>query len=285
VKYNEYEAVLDLDSIFDVQIKRLHEYKRQLLNAFSIIDIYFRLKDGELKDFTPATFLFGAKSAPGYQRAKGIIKDINEIAKLINSDPDVKDKMQVLFVQNYNVGYAEKLIPAADISEQISTAGTEASGTGNMKLMLNGAVTLGTLDGANIEIVEQAGEDSNYIFGAKVEDIDQIRDNYNPKQMYLASPRIKRVLDTLINGLFRDGNTGAFHDLYDSLLEGSHYQKPDQYYLLLDFEQYVDAKLKVNRMYGDKMAFTRQCLINTASAGAFSSDRTIKEYASEIWKI
>ena len=283
VKLHENGFELNPGFIFDIQIKRLHEYKRQLLNAFSILDIYFSLKDGMLADFHPMAFLFGAKSAPGYRRAKGIIKYINEIAKLVNSDPDVKDKMQVLFVQNYNVGYAEKLIPAADISEQISTAGTEASGTGNMKLMLNGAVTLGTYDGANIEIMEQSGEENNYIFGAKVEDIDQIRHNYNPKQMYLASPRIKRVLDTLINGLFRDGNTGAFHDLYDSILEGAHWHQPDQYYLLLDFEQYVDAKLKVNRVYGDRTAFTRQCLINTASAWAFSSDRTIKEYASEIW--
>jgi len=285
VRLYENGFALNPDFIFDIQIKRLHEYKRQLLNAFSILDIYFGLKDGTLCDFHPTAFLFGAKSAPSYRRAKGIIKYINEIAKLINNDPDVKDKIQVLFVQNYNVGYAEKLIPAADVSEQISTAGTEASGTGNMKLMLNGAVTLGTYDGANIEIVEQSGEENNYIFGAKVEDIDEIRNSYNPKQMYLASPRIKRVLDTLVNGTFRDANSGAFHDLYDSILEGSQYQRPDQYYLLLDFERYVDAKLKVNRMYGDKTAFTRQCLINTANAGAFSSDRTVKEYASEIWGI
>ncbi len=285
VRVSEKGFELNVDSIFDVQVKRLHEYKRQLLNAFSILDIYFSIKDGSLTNFTPITFLFGAKSAPGYYRAKGVIKYINEIAKMVNNDADVKDKLQVLFVQNYNVSYAEKLIPAADVSEQISTAGTEASGTGNMKLMLNGAVTLGTYDGANIEIVEQAGEENNCIFGARVENIREIANTYNPKAIYNSNPRIKRVLDTLINGSFSDGRTGMFRDLFDSIIEGASWHKPDQYYLLLDFEQYVDSKLKVCRTYNDSSKFAKQCLLNVANAGTFSSDRTIKQYAQEIWGI
>lgn len=283
VRVNEYGAELNVDSVFDIQVKRLHEYKRQLLNAFSIVDIYFQLKDGTLKDFAPMTFLFGAKAFPGYFRAKAIIKYINEIAKMIDNDPAVNQKLKVLFVQNYKVSYAEKLIPAADISEQISTAGKEASGTGNMKLMLNGAVTLGTYDGANIEIVEQAGEENNYIFGARVEDIEKIAPTYNPMEIYQSSPRIRRVLDTLIDGTFSDGHTGMFRELYDALLSGAEWHGPDHYYLLLDFEGYVDAKLKANRDWQNGEDFARKCLMNVAGAGKFSSDRTIKEYATEIW--
>ena len=271
------------DFIFDIQIKRLHEYKRQLLNAFSILDIYFGLKDGRIKEFHPTVFIFGAKAAPGYFRAKGIIKFINEIAKMINEDPEVKDKLQVIFVSNYNVSYAEKLTPAADISEQISTAGTEASGTGNMKFMLNGAVTLGTYDGANVEIVEQAGEENNYIFGARVEDIEKIRDSYDPKQLYEQNPRIKKVLDTLVDGTFDDDGTGIFEELYKSILEGASWHKPDHYYLLLDFLPYCETKLRANRDYYDQYEFRRKCFINTANAGVFSSDRTIQNYADEVW--
>ncbi|WP_143750808.1 glycogen/starch/alpha-glucan phosphorylase [Clostridium merdae] len=285
VRIHEYGFELNPDFIFDVQIKRLHEYKRQLLNAFSILDIYFAIKDGTLTDFTPTAFLFGAKAAPGYRRAKGIIKFINEIARLISADPEVKDKLQVLFVQNYNVSYAEKLIPAADVSEQISTAGTEASGTGNMKLMLNGAVTLGTLDGANIEIVEQAGEENNYIFGATVDEIAQLSNTYHPKALYESNPRIRRVVDTLIDGTLDDGDTGLFRELYDSLLKGVSWHKPDQYYLLQDFESYCEAKLRANRDYRNAEEFSHKCLANTARAGYFSSDRTVREYAQEIWGI
>jgi len=276
---------LDTGSIFDIQIKRLHEYKRQLLNAFSIMDIYFGIKEGRIKDFHPTAFLFGAKAAPSYIRAKGIIKYINCIAKLVNNDPDTRGLLQVLFVQNYNVSYAEKLIPAADVSEQISAAGTEASGTGNMKLMLNGAVTLGTYDGANIEIVQQAGEENNFIFGARVEDIRGIANSYDPKAVYRSNPRIKRVVDTLVDGTFSDGRTGMFEELYDSLLEGASWHTPDHHYLLLDFEPYVDAKLKVNNAYRDGLAFAAMCLRNTAGAGQFSSDRTVGQYAREIWEI
>ena len=271
------------DFIFDIQVKRLHEYKRQLLNAFSILDIYFGLKDGSIKEFNPTCFIFGAKAAPGYFRAKGIIKYINEIAKMIREDKDVCDKIQVVFVSNYNVSYAEKLTPAADFSEQISTAGTEASGTGNMKFMLNGAVTLGTYDGANVEIVQQAGEENNYIFGARVEDIEKIKETYSSKELYNSNPRIKKVVDTLVDGTFDDGGTGMFKELYDSLLEGASWHKPDHYYLLLDLIPYCEEKLKGNHDYSDMIAFRRKCFINTANAGKFSSDRTIKDYRNEVW--
>ncbi len=274
---------LSPDFIFDIQAKRLHEYKRQLLNAFSILDLYYGLKDGSIKDFTPTVFLFGAKSAPGYFRAKGVIKYVNEIAKLVNADPEVSDRLKVLFVQNYNVSYAEKLIPAADISEQISTAGTEASGTGNMKFMLNGAVTMGTMDGANIEIAEQAGKENNYIFGAEVDEIEAVKASYDPKKLYRENPRIKRVVDTLIDGTFDDCGSGMFSELYHAILDGASWHQPDHYFLLLDFARYQEARLKANRDYKDSLAFAKKCFLNMVNAGTFSSDRTIKQYADEIW--
>ena len=271
--------------LFDVQVKRLHEYKRQLLNAFSILDTYYGLKDGRITDFTPTLYLFGAKAAPGYFRAKGIIKYIHEVGRLINSDPDVADRMRVVFVHNYNVSYAEKIIPAADVSQQISTAGTEASGTSNMKFMLNGAVTLGTYDGANVEIVQQAGEENNYIFGARVEEIESLRDSYDPRALLEREPRIRRVVDSLVDGTFSDGGTGMFQDLYASLLEGASWHRPDNYFLLYDFLPYCDARLRTNRDYADRRTFTQKCLMNTANAGIFSSDRTIQEYARDIWQV
>ncbi len=273
------------DFMLDVQIKRLHEYKRQLLNAFAILDTYFGLKDGRITEFTPTAYVFGAKAAPGYFRAKGIIKFINAIAEMIHNDPDVRDRMQVVFVSNYNVSYAEKLVPATDVSEQISTAGTEASGTGNMKFMLNGAVTLGTYDGANIEIVEQAGEENNYIFGARVEELANVRKTYDPKKLLKKQPRLNRVVETLVDGTFDDGGTGMFRELYTSLLEGASWHKPDQYFLLYDFESYCEARLRVGRDYQDREAFARKGLMNIAHAGKFSSDRTIREYATEIWNV
>lgn len=275
---------LDTDSIFDVQIKRLHEYKRQLMNAFSILDIYFGIKEGRIKDFHPTTFIFGAKAAPGYYRAKGIIKFINEIKNLVENDPDVKGLLNVVFVTNYNVSYAEKIVPAANVSEQISTAGTEASGTGNMKFMLNGAVTLGTYDGANIEIVQQAGMENNFIFGARVEEINEIKDTYNAREIYNNNPRIKKVVDTLVDGTFDDEGTGMFKELYTSLLDGASWHKPDHYFIFRDLMDYVDTKLAVNKEYrDDHKKFVQKCLMNTANAGHFSSDRTIKQYAEEIW--
>lgn len=273
------------NTIFDIQIKRLHEYKRQLLNAFSILYIYFGIKDGSIKDFTPTTFIFGAKSAPGYRRAKGIIKYLNEIGKMIENDKEVCDLIKVVFVSNYNVSYAEKLVAGADVSEQISTAGTEASGTGNMKLMLNGAVTLGTYDGANIEIVQEAGEENNYIFGARVEDLAKIMPTYESRKIFAENKKIQRVVSTLIDGTFSDGSTGVFRELYFSLLDGASWHSPDNYYLLGDLESYVDAKLKVNSDYKNRKEFAKKCFINTCSAGKFSSDRTIKDYAENIWHI
>ncbi|MCL1904278.1 MAG: glycogen/starch/alpha-glucan family phosphorylase [Oscillospiraceae bacterium] len=285
VKYHEFDAQLDLDSIFDIQVKRLHEYKRQLLNAMAILDIYFQIKDGGLKDFHKTTFLFGAKAAPGYKRAKGIIKFINETAKLVNNDKDTKDKLNILFVQNYNVSYAEKLIPSCDISEQISTAGTEASGTGNMKFMLNGAVTLGTYDGANVEIVREAGLDNNFIFGARVEQIEKAAKTYNPRDLYENNPRIKRVLDTLVDGTFPDESGHLLNEVFTAIVGPASYGDPDQYFLLLDFEDYVETKIKANNAYKEREQWAKMCLMNIANAGFFSADRTIKEYAKEIWKI
>lgn len=274
------------DAMLDVQVKRLHEYKRQLLNILCILELYFELREGSLTDFTPTTFLFGAKAAPGYFRAKAIIKLIHEVAALIAEDDKVSSLMQVVFVSDYNVSYAEKIMAAADVSEQISTAGTEASGTGNMKLMLNGAVTLGTYDGANVEIVAQAGEENNYIFGARVEDIDAVRDTYNARALYEEDAHIKRCLDALIDGTLDDGGTGMFRELYTALLDGADWHKPDHYYLLLDFEDCLRAKREVNRDYGhDRLAFAAKQWHNMCAAGKFSSDRTIAEYARDIWHI
>ena len=274
---------LNPDFIFDVQIKRLHEYKRQLMNALSIVDIYFRLKNGELPDFRPTVYIFGAKSAPGYARAKAIIRYINRIAKLINNDPAVSDKLKVVFVQNYNCSYAEHIIPAADISEQISPAGTEASGTGNMKLMLNGAVTLGTLDGANVEIAQEAGMDNEYIFGHTVQEINNAKDSYCARSIYDTDNHLHRAIDTLVDGTVPTDD--AQKELYHALLDGASWHKADNYFVLLDYASYMDAKLRVNRDYADRLAFGRKCLENVASGSKFSSDRTIRQYADEIWHI
>lgn len=279
-------VVIDPGSVFDIQIKRLHEYKRQLLNAFGILYIYYGIKDGSIKNFYPTTYIFGAKSAPGYARAKAIIKFINEIAGLVNNDAEINGAIKVVFVQNYNVSYAEKLVVAADISEQISTAGTEASGTGNMKFMLNGTVTLGTYDGANVEIAEEAGIENNYIFGARVEELAEIMPKYDPREIYANNKKISSVVEKLIDGTFSDGGSGAFKELYYSLLDGASWHKPDNYYILGDLEDYVGAKLKANADYRDRRdEFTRKCWINLCCAGKFSSDRTIEEYARDIWRI
>ncbi|MEE1154495.1 MAG: glycogen/starch/alpha-glucan phosphorylase, partial [Acutalibacteraceae bacterium] len=281
---------IDPSFMFDVQVKRLHEYKRQLLNAFSIVAIYQKLKAGELPNWNPTAFIFGAKAAPGYARAKAIIKYINEIAKLVNNDPDTKDKLQVVFVSNYNVSYGEKIFPAADVSEQISTAGTEASGTGNMKFMLNGAVTLGTFDGANVEITQKAGEENEYIFGARVEEIDDLkaRNAYNSEAIYNSNPMIKKAVDTLVDGTFSDGGAqgeGSFAELHHALIHGAHWHQPDHYFLMLDLQSYVDKKIECNQNYSDRIKFGTQCLKNVANAGYFSSDRTILQYAEELWKL
>ncbi len=274
-------VMLNPDFMFDVQVKRLHEYKRQLLNILSVVDIYFRLKEGRLPNFYPTVYLFGAKSAPGYARAKAIIRYINRVAKMINNDPAVADKLKVVFVQNYNCSYAEHIIPAADVSEQISPAGTEASGTGNMKLMLNGAVTLGTLDGANVEIAQEAGHENEYIFGHTVDQINAGKGTYYARGIYDTNADLRRAINTLVDGTVPtdDGLRNLFHALLDW---GNN---SDQYRLLLDYASYVDAKLQANRDYADRMAFGRKCLKNVASAAKFSSDRTIRQYAEEIWHI
>ena len=273
--------MLNPDFMFDVQVKRLHLYKRQLMNILSVVDIYFRLKEGRLPDFYPTVFIFGAKSAPGYMDAKSVIRYINRVARMINNDPAVADKIKVVFVQNYNCSYAEHIIPAADISEQISPAGTEASGTGNMKLMLNGAVTLGTLDGANVEIAQEAGMENEYIFGHTVEQINAGRSTYYPRGIYDSNADLRRAINTLVDGTVPtdDGLRNLFHSLLDW---GNN---SDQYRLLLDYESYLDAKLRANRDYADRMTFGRKCLQNVASAAKFSSDRTIRQYAEEIWHI
>ena len=276
-------VTLNPDFIFDVQVKRLHEYKRQLMNILSIVDIYFRLKEGRLPDFHPTVYLFGAKSAPGYARAKAIIRYINRVAKMINNDPAVADKLKVVFVQNYNCSYAEHIIPAADISEQISPAGTEASGTGNMKLMLNGAVTLGTLDGANVEIAQEAGRENEYIFGHTVDEINAAKPTYHAQSIYDSNADLRRAINTLVDGTVPTDD--AQKELFHSLLDGTDWHQADHYFLLLDYASYLGTKLQANRDYADRIAFGRKCLMNVASAAKFSSDRTIRQYAEEIWHI
>lgn len=282
---NKYDVTLNPDAAFDVQIKRLHEYKRQLMNAFYILDLYFRIKANPSLKVVPRVFIFGAKSAPGYVRAKAIIKLINEIANLINNDQDTKDIIQVIFVPNYNVSKAEMIIPATDISEQISTAGMEASGTSNMKFMMNGALTLGTYDGANVEIVEAAGKDNAYIFGVRVEDLPQTKAYYNPRWQYENIPGLRRVMDALVDGTLNDNQTGMFQDIYNSLMSGSSWEAPDPYYVLGDFNDYRICRDLMANDYLDKEGWARKCWINITNSGRFSSDRTIQDYADEIWQL
>lgn len=274
------------DSIFDVQIKRLHEYKRQLLNIFQIIGLYNKLKLNPSMNFTPVTYIFGAKAAPGYFVAKGIIRLINEVAQMINKDPDVNSKLKVVFVENYRVSVAQKLFPAADISEQISTAGKEASGTGNMKFMLNGALTLGTMDGANVEIVEEAGKENNYIFGLTVKEVEEMRANgYDPHVPYNCVEGLKKIVDSLVDGTFSDLGNGVYGTIHRSLMENAPWHQADQYFVLEDYEAYRRTQQLINKEYTFRMDWARKQLKNIANAGKFSSDRTIKEYAEEIWNI
>lgn len=269
------------DSIYDIQVKRLHEYKRQLLNVFHIINLYFMLKDNPDMDIVPRTFIFGAKAAAGYKIAKDIIKLINSVADVVNNDPDIKGKIKVVFMANYCVTLAEKLIPAADISEQISTAGKEASGTGNMKFMLNGALTVGTMDGANVEIYEEVGKDNIFIFGLSAQETARMYadHSYNPWTVYEYDNRIKRIMNSLVDGTFAPEYPDIFRDIYNSIIGR------DEYFVLEDFASYVDIQEKVSQAYKDKDNWAKMAVINTAKSGKFSSDRTIKEYASEIWNI
>lgn len=282
----EHEGIkIDPESIFDIQVKRIHEYKRQHLNILHIIYLYQQLKANPDMDFYPTTFIFGGKAAPGYYRAKGIIKLANEVARVVNNDPDVNKKLKVVFVENFRVSYGEKIYPAADVSEQISTAGKEASGTGNMKFMLNGAPTLGTLDGANIEIFDHAGEENNYRFGATVEELNEIASTYNPRKFYQSDENIKKAVDALVDGTLNDNNSYMFLDIYNELIGPENGGRGDQYYLLKDFEDYRMTHEKINQDYRNKLDWSRKCLMNIANAGFFSSDRTIINYADDIWKI
>ena len=272
--------------ILFAQVKRLHEYKRQLMTAFALLRLYYDLKNGKIKDFTPSVFLFGAKSAPSYFRAKGIIKYINEIIKLINADPETNSLLMGVFVTEYNVSYAEKIVAAADVSLQVSTAGLEASGTGNMKFMMNGAVTLGTMDGANIEIVEKAGEENNYIFGARVDEIEKLREGgYNPNTYLKEHADWKKVVHTLTDGTFSDDGNGYFDELYRSLTVGASWHKPDHYFIFRDLEEYYQAILQVNHDYKNRIGFANKQFNNTANSFYFSSDRSIREYAKKIWSL
>ena len=275
---------IDPDAIFDVQIKRLHEYKRQLLNAIYILDLYFRMKQDPSLEVPKRVFIFGAKAAPGYIRAKGVIKLINAIAELVNNDPVVSKTLKVVFVHNYNVSPAEHIIPAADVSEQISMAGKEASGTSNMKFMMNGALTLGTLDGANVEILEAVGDDNAYIFGATEDELPGLRESYDPVWHYENVPGLKRVLDAFTDGTLDDNGSGWFADLRRSLLEPS-YEPADVYYVLGDFASYRETKDAMAADYADTRAWQRKAWVNITRSGRFSSDRTISDYAREVWKI
>ena len=277
---------IDPRSIFDVQIKRLHEYKRQLMNILHVMHLYNKLLENPDLDMIPRTFIFGAKAAPGYTRAKLIIKLINNVADVINNDKNIKNKIKVVFIENYNVSNAEIIIAAADVSEQISTASKEASGTGNMKLMLNGAVTLGTMDGANIEIVEEVGRDNCFIFGLSSEEVIKLQhdDSYNPWDLYNNNADIRKVVTQLINGFYAPDDPDLFREIYDSLLNGDG-GRPDPYFILKDFDSYKEAHKKIDIAYANQREWAKMVMLNTANSGKFSSDRTIEQYAKEIWNL
>ena len=278
---------VDVNSIFDTQAKRLHEYKRQLLNVIHILYLYNKLRDNPNYQMLPRTFIFSAKSAPGYIRAKLIIKLINNIADMINSDKRVNSKIRVVFLPNYRVSLAEKIIPATDVSEQISTAGKEASGTGNMKFALNGALTIGTLDGANIEIKDEVGDDNIYIFGLKADEVVKLRDSgmYSPREYCDKNLELRRVIEMIKSGELAGGDSGLFRPIYDSIMHGVDGGSPDQYFLLADFKDYADTHSRINADFADVYKWNKMVLRNIANMGFFSSDRAIKEYAEQIWKI
>lgn len=275
---------VDPDSIFDIQVKRLHEYKRQLLNILHIIGLYNQLRMNPGLDMVPRTFIFGAKAAAGYQRAKQIIKLINSVADVVNHDTSIGGKIKVVFLENYRVSLAEKLMPAADVSEQISTAGKEASGTGNMKFMLNGAITIGTMDGANVEICEEVGKENIFIFGMTAKEVQQkYLTGYDPWSVYNMNQEVRMALNSLINGTF-DPNLNLFRELYDSLLSGFG-GRADEYFVLEDYADYARAQKDIDRAYRDREEWAKMAIRNTAKSGKFSSDRTIRQYAEEIWHL
>jgi starch phosphorylase len=270
--------VVDPQTIFDSQIKRLHEYKRQLLNILHIIVLYDRLRADPALPMPPRTFFFAGKAAPAYRLAKLIIKLINNVAAVIDADPSVRERVKVMFLPNYNVSLAEQLIPATDVSEQISTAGYEASGTGNMKFMMNGALTVGTRDGATIEMAEEAGEENFFLFGLTADEVAGSRGWYKPSWHYQNEPETRQALDLIFNDHFSRGEPGIFAPIRETLLEGG-----DYYMHLADLTSYTKAQQQVSDLYADQEAWTRKAIINVASSGKFSSDRTIAEYATEIW--
>jgi starch phosphorylase len=281
-----YNISVDPDSIFDIQVKRLHEYKRQLLNIFHVIDIYNTLKLNPTLDVPPRTFIFSAKAHANYHRAKLIIQLITSVADLINNDPSINDKIKVLFLENYRVSLAERLVPAADVSEQISTAGMEASGTGNMKFMLNGAVTIGTMDGANVEIWEEVGDENIFIFGMKAPEVLALRQSgtYSPWDISNMDYSVRLVLTTLINGTL-SSNHELFRELYDAMLNGHKGAPPDSYFVLQDFNSYKVAHRNLAEAFKDEQKWAKMAIMNVACSGKFSSDRTIRQYADEIWNV
>ncbi len=278
---------VDPRSIFDVQVKRLHEYKRQLLNILHIMYLYNELKKNPGMDMYPRTFIFGAKASAGYRRAKAIIKLINNVAAVVNNDEAINGKIKIVFIENYRVSNAEMIFAAADVSEQISTASKEASGTGNMKFMLNGAPTLGTMDGANVEIVEEVGEENAFIFGLSSQEVIDFEhnDQYDPREIYNMDSDIRAVLTQLIDGTYSQENLELFRELYNSLLEKNGGERADQYFILKDFRSYAEAQKKVEEAYRDQDKWAKMAMLQTAKCGKFSSDRTIEEYAKEIWHL
>ena len=280
---------MDVDprSIFDVQVKRLHEYKRQLLNILHVMYLYNQLKDNPGMEFYPRTFIFGAKAAAGYKNAKLTIKLINSVADVVNNDPDINGRIKVVFIENYRVSNAELIFAAADVSEQISTASKEASGTGNMKFMLNGALTLGTMDGANVEIVEEVGEENTFLFGLSSDEVIQYENygGYDPTEIFNNDPDVRRVLMEMINGTFSHDNPELFRDLYNSLLNTRSTSKADMYFILKDFRSYAEAQKRVEAAYRDEAGWAKSAILNVACSGKFSSDRTIQEYVEDIWHL
>ena len=278
---------VDPRSIFDVQVKRLHEYKRQLLNILHIMYLYNELKEHPDMDFYPRTFIFGAKAAAGYANAKLTIKLINSVADVVNHDPAVGGKIKIVFIEDYRVSNAEMIFAAADVSEQISTASKEASGTGNMKFMLNGALTIGTMDGANVEIVEEVGEENAFIFGMSSEEVIELekQGGYDPSQLFNTDQDIRHVLMQLINGEFSPNDPERFRELYNALLVDGGYNRPDPYFILKDFRSYAEAQKRVEAAYRDEKRWARSAILNVACSGKFTSDRTIQEYVDEIWKL
>lgn len=278
---------VDPRSIFDVQVKRLHEYKRQLLNILHVMYLYNEIKEHPDKKFYPRTFIFGAKAAAGYRRAKLTIKLINSVAQVINNDRSINGKMKVVFIEDYRVSNAELIFAAADVSEQISTASKEASGTGNMKFMLNGALTLGTMDGANVEIVEEVGEENAFIFGMSAEEViayEQNR-NYNPMEIFNSDQDVRKVLMQLINGFYAPNDPDMFRELYDSLLNTNNSNRADMYFILKDFRSYMEAQKRVEKAYIDEAGWAKSAILNMACSGKFTSDRTIQQYVDEIWHL